>query len=232
MAEGDIVKFGEYEWIAYGRTLVAFTGDLIGGGTTMGQAFIPFVQENFGKVDRVFEWCAGPGFIGFSLLAHDLCDSLTLADKEPAAVEAAMTSVHVNRLARAVSVYRSDCLDDIPAHESWDLVVANPPHIHVDNVPHDPPGLPSRIYLDINWSTHRRFYSQVASFLRPEASVVLIEDARHSSPSDFKPMIEEVGLQWVGNFDAKPLIEKTGLQRYLNSDSVDSYYFVWSRVAG
>lgn len=229
MTEFDAIEFGKYEWITYGKILVAFTRDLIGGGTSFGQAYIPFVKENFSKVDRVFEWCAGPGFIGFSLLDHGLCNSLILADKEQAAVDAAMTSVHMNGLTRAVSVHRSDCLDDIPSHESWDLVVGNPPHSHVDNVM---PELPSIIYYDRDWSAHHRFYSQVSTFLRPGGSVLIIEDARYSNPSDFKPMIEKAGLQWVGSFDAKPMIEQTGLQWEGSPDAAKNYYFIWSKFAG
>ena len=228
MAELDAVEFGKYEWISYEKTLVAFTRDLIGGGTSFGQAFVPFVKENLGKVDRVFEWCAGPGFIGFSLLAHGLCNSLALADKEQAAVNAAMTSVHVNGLTRAVSVYNSDFLDDIPTHDSWDLVVANPPHSQVDDVM---PELPSIIYFDEDWSAHHRFYSQISRFLRPEASVLIIEDARYSDPSDFKPMIEKAGLQWIGSFDAKPMLEKAAVQWEGSTEAAERYYFVWSKNA-
>ncbi len=229
MTEFNVVKFGEYEWTSYGKILVAFTRDLIGGGTSFGQGLVPFVKDNFGKVDHVFEWCAGPGFIGFSLLAHSLCNSLTLADKEQTAVAAAMASVHVNGLTRAVSVYRSDCLDDIPSRESWDLVVANPPHSQVDKVM---PDLPSRIYFDRDWSVHHRFYSQVSRFLRPEASVLIVEDARYSNPSDFKPMIEQAGLKWVDSFDAKPMIEQAGVQWADGSNAAENYYFVWSKLAG
>lgn len=229
MTEFSAVKFGAYEWISYGKILVAFERDLIGGGTSFGQAYIPFVKENFSKVDHVFEWCAGPAFIGFSLLAHGLCNSLTLADKEQAAVDAAMASVHVNGLTRVVRVHRSDCLDDIPPQESWDLVVGNPPHSQVDKVMRD---LPSIIYYDRDWSAHHRFYSQVSGFLRPGGSVLIIEDGRYSNPSDFKPMIEKAGLQWVGSFDAKPTIKQAGLQWESRPDAEENYYFVWSKFTG
>ena len=229
MTEFSAVKFGAYEWISYGKILVAFERDLIGGGTSFGQAYIPFVKENFSKVDHVFEWCAGPAFIGFSLLAHGLCNSLTLADKEQAAVDAAMASVHVNGLTRVVRVHRSDCLDDIPPQESWDLVVGNPPHSQVDKVM---PDLPSIIYYDRDWSAHHRFYSQVSGFLRPGGSVLIIEDGRYSNPSDFKPMIEKAGLQWVGSFDAKPTIKQAGLQWESRPDAEENYYFVWSKFTG
>ncbi|MGZ9104358.1 MAG: hypothetical protein ACXW3M_00750, partial [Rhodoplanes sp.] len=56
-----------------------------------------------------------PGFIGFSLLAHDLCETLCVADINPEAVAACRRTVEANRLSDRVSVYQSDNLKDIPA---------------------------------------------------------------------------------------------------------------------
>jgi tRNA1(Val) A37 N6-methylase TrmN6 len=75
------------------------------------------------RQSRVFEWCAGPGFIGFALLGYGFCDTLCLAD-----VKACRLTVTQNGLAERVTVYHSDNLDGIPPSERWDLVVGNPPH--------------------------------------------------------------------------------------------------------
>jgi 16S rRNA G1207 methylase RsmC len=94
-----------------------------------GQDFIPLLQHlGLPKQKRVFEWCAGPGFIGFSMLGHGLCSSLCLADINPEAVRACQRTVSENGLSDRVSVYCSDNLLNIPATERWDLVVSNPPH--------------------------------------------------------------------------------------------------------
>lgn len=201
-----------YEWITYGDIDVAFAGDLDGGGMSYGQQFIPTVSERIGHVDRVFEWCAGPGFIGFSLLASGLCDTLCLADKNPAAVAAARATVEANRLGDSVSVYESDCLESIPTDESWDLVVGNPPHAGTSK---PSPAIPRRpvIYTDQGWDIHRRFYRQVPSFLRPGASVLVIENRTYSQPKDFEPMITDAGLGLFDTFDA-----------------IATFYFIWSRA--
>ncbi len=86
-----------------------------------GQTYVPIVRELFGKVGRAYEFCAGPGFIGFSLLAAGLCDSLCLSDINREAVEIAMETVRRNNLEDRVSVYVSDALDAVPPHERWDL---------------------------------------------------------------------------------------------------------------
>ena len=114
--------------IKYGDIVVYYNEPLHGGGMTFGQEFISAVKNKVGHSERIFEFCAGPAFIGFSLLAEGLCDKLTVADVNPEAVEACNMTVKENGLVDKVNVYLSDCLDDIPETEKWDLVVSNPPH--------------------------------------------------------------------------------------------------------
>jgi len=73
--------------VRYGKIRVRFLSYLEGGGRNFGQEFIRVVKEKFGKVEHVFEYCAGPGFIGFSLLARGLCKKLSLADVNTDEVE-------------------------------------------------------------------------------------------------------------------------------------------------
>ena len=112
----------------------------------------------------MFEWCAGPGFIGFALLGYGFCDTLCLADVNLEAVEACRRTVTQNRLAERVAVYHSDNLDGIPASEQWDLVVGNPPHF-VDISPGE------LRFHDEDWKLHRRSLRRlVASSSRVELS--------------------------------------------------------------
>lgn len=109
-----------YSTVRYGEIDVCWTPELEGGGMSFGQDYLPVVANLFGHVGRVFEFCAGPGFIGFSLLAHGLCDSLALIDVNPAAVAAARETVRRNGLEDRVTVYLSDGLDGLPADERCD----------------------------------------------------------------------------------------------------------------
>src|SRR5262249_50910480 len=110
-------------------TRVSYKNHLHGGGRAFGQDFIPLLQGlGLPERSRAFEWCAGPGFIGFSLLAHGLCETLCLADINPEAVRACQRTIADHALSDRVSVYCSDNLRDIPKSEQWDLVVSNPPH--------------------------------------------------------------------------------------------------------
>ncbi len=179
---------------------VYYKKHLDGGGRGIGQWFIPFLQSRgMPKQQRVFEWCAGPGFIGFSLLAHDLCESLCLADINPEAVAACRRTVKANRLFDRVSVYHSDNLKTVPANERWDLVVANPPHFAQTYI-HDAPTVEYagdlRAY-DPDWSVHREFFSTVSRFLNRGAVIVLQESTAGSTSETFRSMIQENGLEII-----------------------------------
>ena len=179
---------------------VYYKKHLDGGGRGIGQGFIPFLQSRgMPKQRRVFEWCAGPGFIGFSLLAHDLCETLCLADINPEAVAACRRTVEANRLADRVSVYHSDNLKSIPASERWDLVVSNPPHFaetFIDGSRTDEYSGDRRAH-DPEWSVHREFFATVEPYLSPGGIIILQENGAGSTAETFKGMIEQAGLEIV-----------------------------------
>jgi 16S rRNA G966 N2-methylase RsmD len=171
---------------------LAWDRQLEGGGRSFGQDYIYLVRHLFGHVDRVYEFCAGPGYIAFSLLAHGLCDELVLSDVNPRAIEAMKQSVAINGLEDRVTVYESDGLESIPAEERWDLVVSNPPHFK-----EQARGDASLITDDPGWKLHRDFYARVGGFLAPGGSLLIQENSRGSDPEDFFPMIEAGGLTHI-----------------------------------
>jgi methylase of polypeptide subunit release factors len=180
-----------YRSAAYAGVSVSYKPHLDGGGSTFGQAFIPFLRRRaMPRASRTFEWCAGPGFIGFSLLAHGLTDTLCLADVNPEAVAACRRTVAQNRLQDRVAVYHSDNLDHIPTHELWDLVVSNPPHFLTE--------APGQLrYNDPDWRVHRGFFQNVGRHLKPGGVIVLQENNRGSTVDMFAAMIADAGLRIV-----------------------------------
>jgi hypothetical protein len=87
-----------WRYVTYGDVRVHYKRHLDGGGSTFGQDYIPFLHDHdMPKQGRVFEWCAGPGFIGFSLLGFGLCDTLCLADINSDAVRACQRTVARSR---------------------------------------------------------------------------------------------------------------------------------------
>jgi hypothetical protein len=163
----------------------------------------------------VHEFCSGPGFIGFSLLAEGLCESLCLSDINPEAIQAVEQTIQLNGLQDCVNVYRSDGLRDIPEAERWDLVVSNPPHFK-DNY-HE-----SIRHYDGNWQIHRNFYQTVAKYLNPGASVLFQENFEGSTPGDFSSMLAENGHSLIDAF----VCSEPRTKNY-----IDTYYFQWSQMA-
>ena len=182
----------------YGDIDVIWTQHLDGGGWDFGQALVAFVEERIGPVDSMLEWCCGPGFIGFAALAGNVCRRLTLTDINEEALLVCRETVRENQLEEKVRLFTSDCFDDIPAQERWDVIVANPPVRGGRYL--DPRLGPSILYIDEEWKAHRKFYRQVRDHLNPVGSVAMIESQKWSKPGEFREMAEKNGLEWLGDF--------------------------------
>lgn len=218
----------EIRIVQYGNINVSFMPYLDGGGRGFGQEYIRVIHNKLGKVNHVYEFCAGPGFIGFSLLAHNLCDKLTLADINPDAVECVKKTIKDNHLENKVSVYLSDCLDQIPSHEQWDLVVSNPPHWpatekeYKENIRNYDP------YLRV----HQKFYDTVGRHLKADGSLIIQELELATSIKDFRLMIEANGLEVIEVFKAKPLSLWECIWQFKNirkRTKPSAFYFIWSK---
>jgi methylase of polypeptide subunit release factors len=192
--------------LTYGEIRVHYKRHLDGGGSSFGQDYIPFrLDRGMPRQQRVFEWCAGPGFIGFSMIGYGLCDTLCLADVNKEAIDACRRTIHDNGLTARVSVYWSDNLGNIPSSEQWDLVVGNPPHF-------DGTATAELRYCDENWRLHRAFFASVGRFLKPGGVIVLQENNQGSTADSFYRMIEESNLSVVFVHGCQP--ERTPYSRY------------------
>ncbi len=180
---------GDHSVTPYHGLKLAWRQEFSGGGRGFGQDFIPVVEHLFGRVNRLFEFCAGPGYIGFALLARGLCEHLVLSDVNPRALDMARETVRLNDLEDKVTIYESDGLEDIPAEEGWDLVISNPPHY-----PSQVRDEPSLILDDPGWSMHREFFRRVGAFLAPGASVLMLENSEGGPPEVFAAMIADGDL--------------------------------------
>lgn len=200
---------------------VHYREDLNGGGTVLAEPFVEFLRQ---RADRprgdcsAFEWCAGPGFIGFALLAEKLCARLFLADINPEATACVARTVVENRLEDSVQYCTSDNFASMPPDQRFDLVVANPPNFFSINPGH-PLGASfqgDRRPNDPDWNIHRAFYAGIGRYLNQGALVCVSEiephedvvriprsletpfDRRRLAPHDeFKDMIAAGGLTWV-----------------------------------
>jgi hypothetical protein len=182
---------------------VFYTDDLDGGGTTFGQDYIPKIKIKYPdkKFSKIFEWCSGPGFIGFSLLSHGVCDKLCLNDLYNPAIELVDRTINYqdNNCSNLVSAYLLKDINLLPAYEMFDLVVSNPPHF-VKNISRI--GNTNRLCSDIKWESHKNFFNNIKSHLMPDGIILLQENYQGSTPDDFKSFIDDAGLQITDCFDS------------------------------
>ena len=213
---------------------VSYRDHLDGGGMTLVPAIVRFITNNFPekRFRKAFEWCSGPGFIGFSLLREGICDALCLADISGEAIACVADSVRGNGLEQQVSYYVSDNCDGLPPAEVFDLVVANPPNYLRLNPEHRSYEKYRRDLRanDSGWETHQKFYAQIRRHLAPGAILLISEvepfsnevylhpgepawDVRDHPPLiDFKSMIAEAGLTYLKTV---PYFVADGLTLYM-----------------
>jgi SAM-dependent methyltransferase len=164
--------------------------ELHGGGLTDGQGFLRALHTfGIAPCARLFEFCSGPGYIGYYLLANGYCRTLALADINADAIRAAKATARFNGLDRLVAAYVSDALDSIPADERWDVVVGIPPWSL---------GKGALLCHDPGYELHRRFYAEVKRFMRPGGRIVLMEGSSDCDPSVFPSMIAAGGGRFLG----------------------------------
>lgn len=182
-----------------------------GGGTWFGQEYADIIRTRYTNrvFKRCYEWCSGPGYIGFNILANKLCQGLTLSDMyESAIVDAVSTTIQTNQLQDCVSAYVGNSLSILPKHEQFDLVVANPPHYL------ECPGDDNyqRIAVDIDWQAHRDFFAHIGRHLTSDGVILLQENQAGSlnGVEDFRPFIESNNLKIKDSFKSNKFYDSDG----------------------
>jgi 16S rRNA G966 N2-methylase RsmD len=179
---------------------VFYSPELDGGGTTFGRRY-PNVINSIYK-DRIFEncfeWCSGPGFIGFELLSEDICKNLFLADiYKPALAAIDKTIKHLpTKYQNVVHPIQIKGIADLPEDWKFDLIVSNPPHWNpmldtlITKIKFN-----DRICLDYGWQLHSEFFANIANHLNDNGVILLQEQSYASGPDMFIPMIDAAGLK-------------------------------------
>lgn len=242
----------QYQTWNYKSLEVFYYPELEGDGTNQAASFVRFIKEYFpGKqFDRIFEWCAGPGFIGFSLLKEGIGKSLCLADINPAAIECIKKTIQENKLHGFVDYYLSDNLKSIPKSEKFDLIVGNPPNYFALN----PKNMAAQKLQedlrpnDKGWKIHKEFYNEIAKYLNQDAYLLITEvepyekivfnstsdsipyDIREEVPlKDFKKMIADGGLQYVGAKHFHSAFDRMYNEGAISKEIIHKLYLIISK---
>jgi methylase of polypeptide subunit release factors len=189
-----------------------------GGGTWFGQDYIDIIKKRYPNrtFNRCYEWCSGPGYIGFSILGAKLAHGLTLSDRYESAIDNAVaTTVQHNQLQNRVSAYVGSSLSVLPVYEQFDLVVANPPHYL------ECPGDDNyqRIAVDVNCQAHQDFFAHIGQHLTNNGIILLQENQAGSlnGAEDFRPFIEQNNLKITDCFRS---------DRYYDANGPTQIYYI------
>jgi 16S rRNA G966 N2-methylase RsmD len=174
-----------------------YNPELDGGGTDFGQDYIATLKKYNRLFNRCYEWCSGPGFIGFEILSHRLCNSLCLSDFYYSAIDYIEQTIKENNCANKVTAYLLKDLALLPAVEKFDLVVANPPHVEVRDIFYYNA---NRISCDSNWQAHRNFFKNIKNHLTDDGIILLQEAHEGSTPETFKHFVNDAGLKITDHY--------------------------------
>ena len=186
----------------YFDTNIYWTDEIDGCGNTMIDDFLDatsFITKDK-KFYNTLEWCSGPGFWGFGLLGTGKTEKITLSDVWEPNKPAVLQTILQNNLDEKAQFFLSDNFTNIP-EQTFDLIVANPPHFNGDPyVAHyDDP----RKYKDLDWSIHKNFFDNVEKYLSTDGVIVLAENVWGSNPDTFQDMITDNNLQITHHFVSK-----------------------------
>ena len=182
-----------------------------GGGTWFGQEYITQISRRWParRFRKCFEWCSGPGYIGFGIMGHELADTLCLADIHQPTIEYVKRSIRENNCADRVSAYVADSISTLPESELFDLVVGNPPHFpsasDIDDV--------TRLESDVGWNIHQEFFANIGRHLTPDGVILLQENELGSTVEDFRVMIESAGLEIRGHWRSPNHYREQGMTK-------------------
>ena len=178
---------------------IFYTPETNGGGDHFFPEYLELVTQYYGRVHHIMEWCSGPGFIGYGLMACNVCDRLTLLDKSKPAIDVAKKTaensvlkhidmidtekIYHRRVFPRTKIYHSDNCSVLPEDEKIDLVVGRPPNSG-------------------NWDAHRDFFNQLSTRLSDDGKICLQLHSGGSDVDTFKPMVEEAGLRITAKMES------------------------------
>ncbi len=184
---------------------VFYTKETHGGGIPIFPDFINVIKTLYPnkKFNNCLEWCAGPGFIGFAVLANNISSQITLLESYQPALDLAQLTIKENNLDNIVTLCLSDNFKSVTNDSKFDLIVGNPPHyctdVYAKHIKYWE-STSKRIYYDKEWSTHFDFFRTVYSKLTDDGKILLVENIRGSSEETFLDILKENNLRITNHF--------------------------------
>jgi len=201
--------------------IVYYEGRLDGGGSVQRHDFINALSKNEKKYfNRVFEWCSGPGYIGYNLLDQKMCDQVVFSDIHQHAIDFVNITAERNNVKDNITTYPVGEINKIPVTEKWDLVLGNPPHCFggegadfsylEGQGPLEDHGIDNlrRLLEDRDYKIHIEFFENIIKYLEPNADVYLSENREDSI---LKELAISNGLSFVEFISAPELAKSSNI---------------------
>lgn len=169
--------------------------NVLSGSTNFGTSYFNDVATYYPgrKFDRVLEWCAGPGVIGFGLFADGICNNVHFIEPDNFSVDMLKTTIKNNNLTHAVTIHHTDKISDIPENTLFDLIVSNPPNRYSDfNITNESW---RREHISTDKDSYSEFFGNIKTRLTSNGVILLMENVSDTDPSDFREMIKSNGLK-------------------------------------
>lgn len=177
---------------------VFYTSDIYGYGNFHCQVYPLLLAKIYPErqFNNCLEWCAGPGFIGFRLIADNVINSLAFMDCYKPALDACNNtwSSRPDRLKNCnmetILGSTVDCLEN----RVFDLIVANPPNFD-NEIYFSQNARVNRITQDPDWQIHNDFFLKIKKNLAHNGKILLMKHTDGSQPSDHLTSISKGGLK-------------------------------------
>jgi tRNA1(Val) A37 N6-methylase TrmN6 len=181
-----------------GRHQVVTADQLDGYGYKHLEDVILNVVDMSGKkpVERILEWCSGPGYIAFALETIGYGKEYVLSDIHEPLIEVVNQSIIDNNVQDRMQFICSDNFKNMPA-QKFDLIVGNPPHFNFF-LPDSEEAIKyeeHRKHMDLDWECHKDFFKTVKEYLAEDGQIILMENVKGSSPTLFYEMLKDYGLR-------------------------------------
>jgi|APSaa5957512576_1039674.scaffolds.fasta_scaffold09858_2 methylase of polypeptide subunit release factors len=233
----NVHQFTNIKQVSYNNIKINYL--ISGGGDAFGQHYINFMRDYYrdnalSPDSNILEWCAGAGFIGFSLLAHGLCKHISFIEQDANDVICSNLTIGMNNIQKDALSIVSNTVNAFSDTTQFDIIVGNPPHFGDDISNAINSGSIPRITNDQGWEIHTEFFRNVQKYMHSNSRIILIQNNKDvpNGANELKQVATDNGLQFLNIYDSESGIAVLDNDASLLPSSIDYYFLELALVNG
>lgn len=176
----DQLDWSKQERVYENGFILQYPTHIDGGGYELKDELYSLIDRT-GKehYSRALEWCSGVGPLGYDLLDKKLVDTVAFVDSHSPSIKACLANATANNVSDKVSAYVCDKIMQMPSHERFDIIVANPPHsgdrqAFIESLEHlNCVDNTCRIIVDDGYEALQDFYANIKDYCNPDADIYI-----------------------------------------------------------